>query len=302
VVIRYCQIAGGNFGDDLNTLIWPGLFPDMAQLTGRALLYGVGTLLDGRHDKTVKKVVLGSGIGEKHAARSDPNWDFRWVRGPRSAQEFNLSEKLALGDPALLWHELKKRSDGQGAIGLIPHYATWDSYDWTHVASNAGMIAINPRQSPAAVTGQMRTCSRILSESLHGAICADAMGIPWSACVLAHRFNDFKWRDWLATVQRPFTPLVMDRPLVRTIRRSKALVNRLARWTNYRPYTSYPALRAAAAATDDDARHVSETLYRYGKDESKFSCSKPSDVARQRDRMMTACADFARDYELRFTP
>jgi succinoglycan biosynthesis protein ExoV len=302
VVIRYCQIAGGNFGDDLNTLIWPGLFPDMAQLTGRALFYGVGTLLDGRHDKTVKKVVLGSGIGEKHAARSDPNWDFRWVRGPRSAQEFNLSEKLALGDPALLWHELKKRSDGQGAIGLIPHYATWDSYDWTHVASNAGMIAINPRQSPAAVTGQMRTCSRILSESLHGAICADAMGIPWSACVLAHRFNDFKWRDWLATVQRPFTPLVMDRPLVRTIRRSKALVNRLARWTNYRPYTSYPALRAAAAATIDDVWHVSETLYRYGKDESKFSCSKSSDVARQRDRMMTACADFARDYELRFTP
>jgi hypothetical protein len=58
------------------------------------------------------------------------------------------------------------------------------------------------------------------------------MGIPWSACVLAHRFNDFKWKDWLDTVQRPFAPLVMDRPLVRTIRRSKALANRLARWTH----------------------------------------------------------------------
>jgi hypothetical protein len=41
---------------------------------------------------------------------------------------------------------------------------------------------------------------------------------------------------------------------------------------------------------------------RYGKNDAKFSCSKPSDVARQRDRMMTAYADFARDYELRFTP
>jgi succinoglycan biosynthesis protein ExoV len=300
--MRYCQIAGGNFGDDLNTLIWPGLFPDMAKLVGRALFYGVGTLLDGRHDRRVKKVVLGSGIGEARAALSDPNWDFRWVRGPSSAREFNLSKALALGDPALLWRDLQISADGQGAVGLIPHYATWDSYDWTSVALNAGMVAINPRQSPTEVASQMRRCSRILSESLHGAVCADAMGIPWSACVLAHRFNDFKWKDWLDTVQRPFAPLVMDRPLVRNIRRSKALANRLARWTNYHPYTSYPALRAVAAATVDDARHVSETLYRYSKDEAKFTCSKPSDVARQRERMMIACADFARDYALRFTP
>ncbi len=302
MAMKYCQIAGGNFGDDLNTLIWPGLFPDMAKLDGRALFYGVGTLLDGRHDRSVKKVVLGSGVGEARAALADPNWDFRWVRGPSSAREFNLSKELALGDPALLWRELQISADGQGAVGLIPHYATWDSYDWASVALNAGMVAINPRQSPTEVTAQMRRCSRILSESLHGAVCADAMGIPWSACVLAHRFNDFKWKDWLDTVQRPFAPLVMDRPLVRTIRRSKALTNRLARWANYRRYTRYPALRAVAAATVDDARHVSETLYRYGKDEAKFICSKPCDVARQRDRMMTACADFARDYELRFTP
>ena len=302
MVLKYCHIAGGNFGDDLNALIWPSLFPDLAKLQGRTVFYGVGTLLDGRHDKRKKKVVLGSGVGEANSALSDPNWDFRWVRGPRSAREFKLSKELALGDPAWLWRELQAGADGPGAIGLIPHYATWDSYDWVGVAANAGMVAINPRQAPAEVTAQMRRCSRILSESLHGAVCADAMGIPWSACVLAHRFNDFKWRDWLDTVQRPFAPLVMDRPLVRTIRRSKALANRLARWTNYRRATSYPALRPVAPATAEDARRVSETLYRYGRDEAKFTCSKPADVARQRDRMMAACADFAKDYQLRFTP
>lgn len=302
MLLKYCQIAGGNFGDDLNTLIWPRLFPDLAQLAGRVLFYGVGTLLDGRHDRAVKKVVLGTGVGEAHAALKDPNWDFRWVRGPHSAREFNLSQEFALGDSSLLWPELDRKAEGCGPIGLVPHYATWNSYDWASVAANAGMRAIDPRQSPSTVIAQMRSCSRILSESLHGAICADTMSIPWAPCILAHRFNDFKWKDWLATVQRPFSPLVMDRPLVRKIGGPKAFANQLARWTRYRRNTRYPALRPVAAATAEDAIRVSEVLYRYSRCETNFSCSKPSDLARQKERMLTACFDFARDYELRFTP
>lgn len=302
MVIKYCQIEGGNFGDDLNTLVWPRLFPDLAQLKDRVLFYGIGTLLDGRHDTRVKKVVLGTGLGEAHAALADPNWDFRWVRGPQSAREFNLSSELALGDPALLWPGLQAGADAHGPIGLIPHYATWDSYDWANVAAQAGMVAINPRQSPLAVIAQMRQCSRILTESLHGAICADAMGIPWAACMLAHRFNDFKWKDWLATVQRPFAPFVIDRPLVRSISRPKVLANQLARWTSYRRHTRHPALRAVAAATPADVSHVAAALHRYSQGEAHFTCSKPSDVARQKERMLYACADFARDYQLRFTP
>jgi len=302
MVVKYCRIDGGNFGDDLNALIWPRLFPDLAQLSGQVLFYGVGTLLDGRHNQGVKKVVLGTGIGEAHAALPDANWDFRWVRGPQTAREFGLSDQLALGDAALLWPELQAGAHGQGPIGLIPHYATWDSYDWASVAAAAGMVAINPRQPPTAVIAQMRTCSRILSESLHGAICADALGVPWSACVLAHRFNEFKWKDWLATVQLPFAPFVTDRPLVRTMSQPKALANHLARWTRYLRHTRHPALRPVAVATAEDASRVSEALYRYGKCEANFACSKPSDVARQRERMLTFCSDFARDYGLQFTP
>ena len=88
--IHYCHIEGGNFGDDLNMQLWGRLFPNLSALKGRALFYGIGTLLDGRHDHHVKKVVLGSGIGEAHKARTDNNWDFRWVRGPKTAEEFRI--------------------------------------------------------------------------------------------------------------------------------------------------------------------------------------------------------------------
>jgi len=302
MVVNYCRIDGGNFGDDLNTLIWSRLFPDLSTLEGRVLIYGVGTLLDGRHNPSIKKVVLGTGVGEVDSARPDKNWDFRWVRGPKSAQEFNLPGELGIGDSALLWPELSVGHDATGPVGVIPHYGTWDSYDWNQVAANAGMLAINPRQAPSDVVRQVRGCSRILSESLHGAICADAMGIPWAACILAHRFNEFKWRDWLATVQRPYAPFVTDRPLVRTISRPKSLANRLARLLGYQRHSRHPSLRPVAAARAEDAMCVAAALSRYGSAESNFTCSKPADVARQKKRMLERCEEFARDYNLSFSP
>ncbi len=302
--IKYCPIDGGNFGDALNTMVWDRLFPDLTQRKEGILVYGIGTLLDGRHDRSLKKIVLGSGLGEASAALPDPNWDFRWVRGPLSAHEFGLSSELALGDPAVLWPELQAGCGGTpgGPIGLIPHYRTWDSFDWGQVAANAGMVAINPRLSPNEVIVQSRGCSKIMAESLHGAICADAMAIPWAPCILAHRFNEFKWKDWLATVNRPFAPMVADRPLVRSIGRPKALANRLARWVHYKAHTRRPSLRAIASATPVDAHRVSEALARYARNDANFGCSRPSDVERQRQRMLAACNAFAQDYGLLFTP
>lgn len=302
--IKYCPIDGGNFGDTLNTMVWGGLFPDLAERSENILVYGIGTLLDGRHDRSLKKIVLGSGLGEANAALPDPNWDFRWVRGPLSAHEFGLSSDLALGDPAVLWPELETGSGGtpSGPIGLIPHYRTWDSFDWAAVAANAGMVAINPRLSPSEVIAQTRACSWIMAESLHGAICADAMTIPWAPCILAHRFNEFKWKDWLATINRPFEPMLADRPLVRNIGKTKAVTNRLARWANYKATTRRPSLRAVNSASPLDAARVSEALARYARNGAHFACSRPADIDRQRQRMLAACNSFARDYGLAFTP
>ncbi len=301
--LQYCQIEGGNFGDDLNRLMWPRLFPDLAQQAASTVFYGIGTLLDGHHAKSLKKVVLGTGIGEARAARQDANWDFRWVRGPHSAREFGIDEKYGLGDSAILWPELQRHHapiNRTGPIGLIPHYATWDSFDWTQVATAAGMVAINPRLPPRDVVAGMRGCSRIMAESLHGAICADAMGIPWAASVLAHRFNAFKWRDWLATINRPYAPFVTDRALVRSITPTKAMANRLARSVGYLKNTRHPALRPVAVASIEDTSHVAQALYKFSREESHFKCSDAAVLNQQRDRMLACCASFARDYGLRF--
>ena len=300
-LIKYCGIEGGNFGDDINLQLWDCLFPNLAELNGQVLLYGAGTLLDGRHDKSIKKVVLGTGVGELNTAMPDGNWDFRWVRGPMTAHEFSLPAELALGDPAILWPGLVELGHAtDGPVGLVPHYATWDSFDWQAVASKAGMVAINPRQAPEFVIAQMRSCSRILAESLHGAICADAMGIPWAACVLAHRFNEFKWRDWLSTIHRPYAPLMVDRPLVRQVSFVKSCANKVARLIQYKRHTRHPALRPVAPATQEDANAVARMLNLFGTDPGNFHCSSRSHIGEQKSAMLKKCSDFAREYKIEF--
>jgi len=300
--LHYCRIDGGNFGDDLNLVLWKRLFPNFQELAGHVQFYGVGTLLDGPQDRSVRKVVLGTGIGELNQAARNGNWDFRWVRGPQTAREFGLSTDLGLGDAAILWPELRSGHNTRGPVGLVPHYMTYDSFDWCLVAQQADMVLINPRQSPSAVIRQMRGCSRILAESLHGGICADAMGIPWAACVLAHRFNEFKWRDWLATIGRAYEPFVTDRPLVRSISTGKSWANQMARLVSYRASTRHPALRPVAPATPWDVQRVAQTLHDYACNEDHFQCSTAATIAAQRYRMQACCAAFARDYGLQFSP
>ncbi|OYU44847.1 MAG: hypothetical protein CFE44_10690 [Burkholderiales bacterium PBB4] len=302
--LKYCPIEGGNFGDDLNTLLWPRLFPDLHRLTSDITVFGVGTLLDGHHTRKVKKIVLGSGLGEHACAERDASWEFRWVRGPLTAQAFGISTDRALGDPALLWPALQNRCAiaHAGPIGLIPHYRTWDSFDWPQVGAMAGMVIINPRQAPDKVIDDLRACSRVLAESLHGGICADALGVPWAPCILAHRFNEFKWRDWMATIDRPFEPLIVDRPLVRNIAATKAWANRTARWLRYKETSRRPALRPIAPATSADIQKVAQSLRAFAAQDWRFSCSTEPALDRQRARMLEACSSFAQDYRLRFTP
>ncbi|MDD2880044.1 MAG: hypothetical protein PHQ58_06380 [Rhodoferax sp.] len=302
--ITYCKIDGGNFGDDLNLLLWPRLFPGLHAVSSGVSFYGIGTLLDGFHDQSHRKVVLGTGLGEVGMAQADASWDFYWVRGPLTAREFGLPASMGIGDPALLWPGLEPIGQVQenAPVGLIPHYRTWDSFDWPEVARQAGMVAINPRQPPQLVIDQMRSCSRILTESLHGGICADAMGIDWAPCVLAHRFNDFKWRDWLATIEREFAPLVLHKPLLRSLSVGKVVGNYLARLTRYKAGTRRPALRAVGCASRQDVGEVSASLRTYASQPANFRCSAPTKIESQRQRMHVLCETFAVRNQLQYNP
>lgn len=299
--LKVCRVPGGNFGDDLNDLIWPELFPNLSEIKNDTELYGIGTILGGKVKNTGNRVVLGSGLGYRKPQALDKHWDIRWLRGQLSAQALGIDPKFALGDGALLWSELKAAGSLGDAIGFIPHHATWESYDWQTIAKQAGLLAINPKASPQQVANQIRQCRRVICESLHGAIFADCLQVPWHAVVLAYRFNNFKWKDWLSITELPFAPSVSPLALSHSIASFKLLKNRLAKAFLADNDTRYNSLRMVRSATDADQRAVIQFLAELSRKEHWFACSTMSSLEKMRALMRIACRDFASDYGLTCT-
>lgn len=298
--IRYCKLDKGNFGDDLNVVLWPELFPDLETQHPSLHLYGVGTILGGERPSG-PKVVLGSGCGYRGAPALDDSWRVYWVRGPRTAQRCGLDPSTGLGDGAVLWSGLRRPpAPVAGRVGLIPHHKSYDTFDWDTIAARAGLYAIDPRATPESVADAIGSCERVLTESLHGAIFADAMGLPWRATVLARRFNDFKWSDWLDTLGLTLHTADVGVELQRELAWSKALGNRLARVSGYGGAEARNHLRPVRAANDDDVAGVIAALRTLAADAAAFQCSDAARRARQLDAMRERCLRFADDYGLRF--
>ena len=124
--LNYCQLPLGNFGDDLNVLIWGEIFGPVENVCDDIELWGIGTLLGKMGDKGIKKIVLGTGGGTRTPKLSSTNWDVRWVRGPLTACKLGLPSATGLGDASIMWSGLEKyrgpRKDGP--VGIIPHWKT----------------------------------------------------------------------------------------------------------------------------------------------------------------------------------
>lgn len=301
--LHYQHMPGGNFGDDLNPLLWPELFPDLAAHHPDAVLYGIGTLLGGSCPAGPKSV-LGSGSGYRRDHALDASWRVYWVRGPLTAARVGVDPALGLGDPALLWSGLRARAEPvHGRIGLVPHCKSWDAFDWPAVAATAGLQAIDPHAPPAEVADQIRGCERLLTESLHGAVFAAALGVPWRAVALARRFNDFKWRDWhhpYARASRPLQVAAMEVELLRRLPLGKAITNAAARLADPGGAAARNAMRPLRAANARDIDGAARALREHAREESAFELTPPAILAGQRSAMLERCARFAREHGLDF--
>lgn len=299
--LQVCRVPGGNFGDDLNDILWPALFPDILEPENPEHVFGIGSILGGDFTSSPQKIVLGSGLGYKEIRPLDSSWDVRWVRGRLSARALSLGEDFALGDSALLWQDLAPSNGNEGRIGLIPHHASWESFDWESIAGQAGLLAINPKGSPDEVRRQLLRCRSVLTESLHGAIFADCLRIPWQAVALSYRFNRFKWKDWLSITGLEFAHASAPFPLVAELKRRTVLKNRFAKALCPDGDTRLNSLRPVHTARDPEYAAVVDFLARTAASDRFLRLSKAEVLASIQDRLQAACRRFAQDYGLRCT-
>ncbi|GFE68170.1 polysaccharide pyruvyl transferase family protein [Chroococcus sp. FPU101] len=221
--LYYCKYPDGrqNFGDALNPWMWQQLLPDIINDEDDGVTFvGIGTLiheaLPRRTSKAKKRVIFGTGAGfpgseYKSMPQIDDSYTIYSLRGPLSAKALQVSETLAITDGAILvrrlfdYHQPKKYR-----FSYMPHY-NFAGEGWAQVCQNLGFGYIDPSSPVEESLALISQTEILLTEAMHGAILADAFGVPWIPIKTDPSILDFKWQDWCLSVGVEYQPVSMSR-------------------------------------------------------------------------------------------
>ncbi len=208
---------GKNFGDQLNPMIFdyflPNFFNDKED---ESLFVGIGSLIGLVSRFPQKKIVFSSGLADGDASTYGPvpedlsSFDFVCVRGPLTAQRLGLDPELAITDGAILLAAMPiPLTRTEEVISFMPHAGSEHFFDHQKLADALGWQLISPTESPDEVLQKMMRSSFVVTEAMHGAIVADSLRIPWIPYVGFSTINAFKWKDWCASMELNYQPLVL---------------------------------------------------------------------------------------------
>ncbi|WP_114966647.1 polysaccharide pyruvyl transferase family protein [Alkalilacustris brevis] len=201
--LSYYKCKEGNFGDDLNDWIWDALLPGWRDWDNDTTLIGIGTILTRQRLANLEKtrvLVLGSGAGRSESPKLPLplSWDFRSVRGPRTAKRLGLPSERAVTDPAVMiseFPEFQNLPKGDKPA-FIPHYRTVRRLDWNAACERAGMKYVSPSEESKTVIRSIASAPLVVAESMHAVIIADTFRVPWIPVRIMNRFDPEKWADW----------------------------------------------------------------------------------------------------------
>lgn len=207
-----------NLGDSINPAIIKsacGLEP-MLSRGGRHLL-GIGSVVQMANRDSH---VWGSGVmwPDSEELQINPERVFA-LRGTRTRDHLHrlglLARDVPLGDPGFLIRRLMGEAQPKGTIrrlGIVPHHSQADSPTFAAFRESAEVNLIDMRTRSLQPLWDMLECDAVISQSLHGLIFAEALGIPnlWIASDDSERWT-FKFHDWFSTTRHPQASPVMFR-------------------------------------------------------------------------------------------
>jgi succinoglycan biosynthesis protein ExoV len=126
---------------------------------------------------------------------------FRAVRGPHTRRAFRLPEDCPLGDPGLLaphfWPAPLLPPSPAGEVLTVCHIGTQPPRP---VPGSDAVVSMRVKPGQALeVLARIARARLVLTESLHGAILAQAYGVPWAPAASQERGPaSAKWADWYA--------------------------------------------------------------------------------------------------------
>ncbi len=212
--LRYIRWTGRNFGDDINDLLFRTILGIPEAVSNGSLIsdgfniLGIGTLLNGylKIGGSARLHVFGSGAGnvaKKPLIQVPARVSF--VRGPLTCDYLGLSHRLALCDGAYAlapeFKAMAKSSKPEAEqIGVIPHHWSIENFPGQWREANHGFRVIDPHLPAEPFVAAVASCRFVVTECLHGAICADILRVPFVVMQTTPMFHSFKWLDWAASM------------------------------------------------------------------------------------------------------
>lgn len=213
-----------NFGDDLNALLLPRIFPGISvsgpNLSDAAsVVLGFGTILNVQTRDSLahhqRKFVFSSGygydLGKSGKLELGADWDVRCVRGPLTAKALGLDAKAAVTDGAMLAARLLPQSQHRSTKpAFMPHITTarHGRQYWEKLCSRLGVTYLDPRDPIETLLEQVASAAYLLTEAMHGAILADTYRTPWIALSICDVLP-FKWQDWCTSLGLEYRPVAL---------------------------------------------------------------------------------------------
>jgi succinoglycan biosynthesis protein ExoV len=194
-----------NFGDELNTYVWPALLPPgFLDDDESELFVGIGSILGDHLPRQARKFVVGSGHAGYRGIpdMDDGTWQVLFVRGPRTAELLGLPAEAAICDSAVLLRAMDRLPAPADNIGIafMPHYQSLERGLWVEACRLAGITLIDPTGPVETVLARLRGARLLITEAMHGAIVADALRVPWVAARPLFWGHHRKWLDWSEAV------------------------------------------------------------------------------------------------------
>src|SRR5471030_718189 len=288
--LYYYRSFHPNFGDELNPWLWPQLVPNVGDETAgddETLLVGIGTILNELIPQAPRKLVFSSGIGYGTLPVLDDRWEIACVRGPRTAKALGLPAELAITDGAALLRAVPLPSSPSktGYVAFVPHHVSALRADWRAITAEAGLVYVDPRDSVERVLSRLRGARLVVTEAMHGAICADALRVPWIPVVCYGHINAFKWQDWCGSLAVPYAPEVVPsvyEPLMRRPREILRHLRGVARVRYWEPFPHQPADVVLSGRRERDA--AVDALSRFARGTSYLSTD--ADIERATARLL----------------
>jgi len=207
----------GNFGDALNTVVLGELgfavVPPSVDGTanpGRCMT-AIGSVLAPSHLVRARHPIDVWGAGWRGEPLTDAELDrltVHAVRGPLTATAVGCAD-VPLGDPALLlprFHTPAMPLESGSAV-VIPHILDPVQLSPADVGCDA-VVSVRVHQrgrfhrhvthTPLQVVDRIAAAGFVLTGALHGAIVAQAYGVPWAPWAGTRVDCPAKWLDWAA--------------------------------------------------------------------------------------------------------